>query len=159
MSGVGQWVMVGAASDRAPAIGQHGRDHVSEVEPAGPRQLESGPDVILNLLRRARLNDRDKQVAKEKPGVGRHLRAFAPRIIANDNDRPAVGMGTGQIAQGQGVAGNVKPDAFHDRHGPQRGHLRAVDRRHRVGLVVRDAALDSPLPKQRRTSGDHIEES
>ena len=82
---------------------------------------------------------------REKARVGRDLGALGPSIVADGDQRAAVGRCAGHIAQGQTVGGHVQADIFHHRQRADARHLRAIEAGGGQGLVVGDLRDDTAL--------------
>ncbi len=128
--------LVRPALDRPAAVGVGDRADVADEQPGRLAQLEAQVDPVLELLGRAGFDDGHAEVLEQEPAVGRHLRAVAPRVLAADADRPAVGVGPGQVAQRQRVGRHVRADDLERHDAAAAGHLAAVQGRGAQGLVV-----------------------
>ena len=121
--------------------------------------MEAEVDPILKLLNVAGFHDGHAEMFQQEAAVGRDLGAFAPRIVAGDDDRPAAGIRAGQIRQGQGIRRHVQPDALHGGDGLHGEHLRAVEGRAGEGFVVGLKRPHPLLAQQRRKAGECVKET
>ena len=150
-------VMIRMHLDGSAAVGERGGDDVTRIQQATAAELEALGHPVFDLLRAAGLDDGHAQVLEQEAAVGRHLRAVAPRVVAADHDRAAVGVRAGEVAEGERVAGDVQADAFHRAGGAQRQHLAAVEGGRAQGFVIRLHGAHAVLFEQRADVAQAIE--
>ena len=97
-------------------------EHDIEVRRFG--YLKGDVHPIFEFLKGAGLYQGCIEVSREEPRICWYLRAMSPCIIADNNDGPA--GSAGEVANREGIGGDVQPNALHERYRSRLGHLRAV---------------------------------
>ena len=119
-------ILVGPALHRPAPVGKVGRQDVAHKQLRPARDLERQVDEVLDLLRIRRLDGRYGQVPGDVAAVDGHLCGVRPRVVAVDDNRTALGVGAGEVAQRQPVGGYVHADALHADDAPAWQRLAAV---------------------------------
>ncbi|MCZ7635867.1 MAG: hypothetical protein M5U12_07365 [Verrucomicrobia bacterium] len=151
--------LIGADDDGAASIRLVGGHQVADVQLALAGQPEGEVDPVLELLRVTGFKHRHHQVPGQETRVGRDLRRVAPRVIAKDDDRAAFGVGADEVAEGEGVGGDVDADAFLDSDGAEAMHLGAVNHGGCEGLVVGHGGADPVVAEELLDVLGGVEES
>ena len=135
--------MGGPAGHTAAAIGLVGGDKVADVEIGFPGKFESEINPIFEFLIGGRFQDRQVHMLAEIPGIRRHLRRIAPRVVADEHQRAAIRMCAGKITKRERICRHVQADRLHRANAAQRRHLRTIEHGRAERFVVGDAPANA----------------